>query len=195
MSMSSRRTSGERGATLPEYGLLIALIVVVFLGAIQRLEGSGRTQLEEREGVSGGSGEISGAGFAYSGGGSGGGGGGGGGGTPSTTTVDGVALPATEVGKKDGSEWVAAVTMVVTSDGVKVQGAIADVTFTYGTTSISVTCPEASNKKGEIVCALGSIPGTETTVTMVVDNISGTNISYSAPTPQPSTVFSRPPRF
>jgi len=188
---SRRRSRGERGATLPEYALVVSLVLVVCLGAISSLERSGRSQLNDRRNASGGSGEVSGVGFAYTGGGGSGGGGGGGGGG-SSTNVDGVSLPATETGKKDKTVWVAAVTMVVSSGGTAVQGALATVTFAYGTTSIQVTCPEASNNQGKITCALGDIPGTVASATMVVDNISGTNITYTAPTPKPTTIFTRP---
>lgn len=188
---SPQRFTGDRGATLPEYGLIIAFVVVVSLVAIDRLETASTSRLEDREGSSGATQEVSGSGFTYSTG-SGSSGGGGSNPPPSTVVVDGVTAPSPVNGSKNTSTtWNATVDVTVSSGGQAVEGARADVTFDVGGTITVVTCPLPSNKKGEITCAYSGIPASLATVTMTVTSIYGANIDGSN-APQVTVQFDRP---
>lgn len=183
----------ERGATTVEYALIVALVVVVGLGAITQLRENSENKLEQRELSSGGGVEISGKGFSYTGaGGVAGGGSDGGGGT--TTVVDGVAFPSSGLksSKQNQDFWIANVTVVLSSGGTDVENANVAVTWTYGTSTTTVACPLPSDKKGEVQCELASIPKAVASVTVEISTITGSSISYTTPTPAPSVSLTRP---
>jgi len=187
----------DRGAALVEYALLVALLAVVSLGAISNLRESSGDELEERELSSGGGVEVSGAGFSYGGGGGSSGGGGGGGGTPSTVTIDSVTFPTakgTAGDKVKGTpvNWIANVTVQVASGTDKIENAIVTVSWTDGATTTTVQCPGATNKQGKVECELTKIPMTVSEVTLTIVSVTGTNLSYTVPSPPPSQIVDGP---
>jgi len=190
------RGGRDRGATLPEYALGVGLVVVASIGVVTFLEDESGNALDEQAEVAGGGNEVSGAGYSYGGGGGGTTTGGSTGGTPppTTTVVDGVTLKNAK-GTKQGKDpaWIANVTVDVSASGDDVEGATVQVTFANGAFSSTVTCPQTSDSKGEVECELASIPNAVTSVTATVEAISGTNITYTPPSPKVSTSISAPP--
>ncbi|MGK2903004.1 MAG: Flp family type IVb pilin [Mycobacterium sp.] len=183
---------GDRGATLPEYAMIVALVVIVSLGAITRLRDGSTEELEERESVSSGANDVSGAGFTYSvtpGGSTGDD-------TdppPTLVTPDSVTTPDSQTGSKNtDATWNGSVTIIVSAGTEKVQNALAQVTFDVAGTLTTVSCPLPSTKKGEIACEISGIPEGVTSITMVVDRIYGSNIVEYVPDPKPMTVFDCP---
>lgn len=142
-----RRSPADRGATLVEYAMLVALVVVVSLGAITSLQTSGRGEL-----TAGGSRVGSAPDGAYYPGGS-----------TSTTTPSGTtsttaapvsvqpsSLTATPASTDDGSKWIANATVTITATSSPfggVAGVIVTGTWTLpgggssSTTSCTTTAP------------------------------------------------------
>lgn len=183
----------DRGAALPEYALGLGLVVLASLAAINSLGDASTNELAEREAVTGAGTELTGEGFTY-GGASGGGSSSGGtdGGTPAATVVDLVMLKGQKGTKQTKDSWIANVTVDLSSNGDAVENATVTVSFVYGSTTSSTTCPLPSDKKGEAECELASIPGDVTSVTATVDSVSGADITYTPPSPKVSTTISRP---
>jgi hypothetical protein len=183
----------DRGATLPEYALIVGLVLVVCLTAISKLQRDSARELDERKSSSGASAELSGQGFTYSTGGGSSGGGTGGDPPHVVQTVDGVAFDKPTSKKNNPNpNWIATVTVMVSSGSTKVQNALVEVTFTHGTSSTTFTCPLASNDKGEVVCQLTGIPNANSSATMVVERVYGTNIAYTQPATKPTQSFAKP---
>jgi Flp pilus assembly pilin Flp len=116
--------SRDRGATLVEYALIIALLVVVLIGAIQRFEGNAEDRYDERAGQGapaeefgrlgpdGGTGTDPGEGEE-----------------PGGTVASLVVEPLTATAPASNNTWSMTVTVRVLGDGVPLGG----VTFTSPT--------------------------------------------------------------
>lgn len=107
----------ERGATVVEYALAVAVVVVLCLGALQVLEDESEDRLSDRGDVAGAPLDESFRGLGESAG-SPGGGGGGGGGTPGPTGIRlGSLVGGFQQGFPDVAKWDAVVTVTFTDNG------------------------------------------------------------------------------
>jgi hypothetical protein len=120
----------DRGASLPEYALAIALVAVASIGAIQYLQDRGEQRLSSSDARIGTPAD----GASYSGGGSGPG--------PTTPTTTAPADEPMTVGSvtadppasNDGSKWIANATITVLDDqGDPLQGVLVSGAWTIGT--------------------------------------------------------------
>lgn len=189
--MRSVRARSDRGATLVEYALGVALIAVVCIGAVQRLEDAGGSKVDDGAADRGRPSEqlyLPSSSGVIVGGGSGSSVGSG----PATVEVLDI------VGSADndpGSDWAAAVTVrvknVATPDlwsGVTVSGTWY---YTKGGTAMTQagTCPTDISGQCTISIANLKKSGANEIASVEFRNVvlSGTGITHQAPSPDPTS--------
>jgi len=168
----------DRGATLPEYALLIGLVVVVCIGVISYLTDASDAEVDQRSGEIGTPSEDN----ALPAGGGGGGGtstGSTDGGTPTDVVAHVGGLSGATTTSSNGTKWSATVTIsVVDASGQPVAGATVTASWSAGNkggtsclTSSTGTCPITSDtfNRG------GGNP--VTSVEFTVSNVSGDSVT------------------
>lgn len=196
--------AGERGATLVEYAMLVALVAIVLLGALQYLTDESSDELEARADRSG-SPDLDSTGVPAPPSGGGGSGGGDGGSTTPPITVS-VSSP-TGCWAGDSKNWTANFTIIVTdaatgapvnqaivtakltrlrADGTVLQELSPDPkeTLTDGTAPFSVLGLDASSgppdeRTGRVVFELVNVTGVDPP------------INFTLPSPPPSATADR----
>jgi Flp pilus assembly pilin Flp len=167
-----RRISLERGATLVEYAMGVALLCVVSLGAIQFMEDEASDNFNARADRSGAPdiNDVADGGTTDGGATTGGSDGTDGGPAPEEVFFDGFSGASSH---GNPAKWTAVITVtVVDSNGDAVDGARVIGTWTYGTTTQTVTCNQTSNK-GECKFQVSELPPSTDSVTFTLNEISG----------------------
>lgn len=177
--------AGQRGATLAEYALALGLVVVALASGARVLEGAARDDLESRAQTAGAP-DLQASGPASST-------------TTVSTTTAPMAPPATTSGQttvtatatgrgaKDGSDWVATVTVVVRDQATG-----------EAMSGLSVTAQWSAGVTGETSCVTGTSgscamstseinrrgSGSVSSVTLTVLDVTGPNATLAPPAPQ-----------
>lgn len=177
----------ERGATLVEYSLIIALVVVVSLGALTTMTDRGEARLAARAGAAGTPSESIGA-LPAGGGGGGTTGGttGGGGGTTVTATIG----PSNMSGQASdaGQKWIAQITIRVTSSAGPVSGATITGSWDAGGNNGDSEC--TTDAAGECTVQRTNINDNNSSTSFTVEELTSGDpnitIDYTPPTPPDS---------
>lgn len=194
---AATRGRADRGATMVEYALGVALLVVACLGAISFLEDESRDSLDE-------SSDLAGNPDGLEAGSPGGSTGGTTGGDTGGTTTDGSTDPADApdgvvVSSITGTstiappDWVATVSVIASdSSGALAQGVLVTGTWDPAVAGSTVSCTTGADgrcvftQQGMKRSGGNSIPQTTFTVTSMTFPTSSPPVTYTLPDPPPS---------
>jgi Flp pilus assembly pilin Flp len=196
------RRGGERGATLPEYGLIFALVVVVSIGAISFLEDRSRESLNARSDRAGnpdaaeagnpgsGTGGTTGSSTGSSTG----------SGTSGPVAPSGVTVSSiTGVATSTPPDWQATVTVIVRDDSNAVAPSVLiTANWNPAVAGSTVSCTSDSNgrcifsQKDMKANGGGEINQVTFTVTGLSFPSSSPPVTYTLPSPPPSVTVSKP---
>lgn len=188
MMMLRKRLRSDAGATLVEYALLVALILVVSIGAISALE----DRADERAGSTAGRIGAPGDAAYYGGGTTGGSTGGSTTGPPppppSTVTVS--SITSTPPPTNDGSKWVASATITVVDGATPLVGVIVTGSWTIegpgGGSPTTATCPTGIT--GACAVQFNSIQDSKEQVRFTVTKLTKDGVDTVPPDPKPYVI-------
>ncbi|MGQ0830346.1 MAG: Flp family type IVb pilin [Microthrixaceae bacterium] len=170
-----KERDAERGATVVEYAMAVALVLVVSIGAISRLQTSSKSELASdgtRVGSAGDNAYYPGASTTSTTT-----------ATTTTTTTPSVAvhpssLTATPAASNNGSKWIANATVtVVNSAGVPVPGALVQGTWSSPTPSVTSSCTTTAS--GTCTLQRTDINDSKPTAQFDITAITGTGLSWT----------------
>lgn len=184
-----RHSDADRGASLVEYALAVALILVVSMVAIKRLETNERSKLSSRASGIGTPNEDT---RVRGGSGTGGGSGGSPGGGSASATV---SFPPTMDGStavESNSKWLATIAIQVLDDsGNPVAGATVSGDWNPDTNSETATCITSS--AGSCTVTISSINQNVSGVSYKLTSVTGSsNLTVNYSGGQPTLALSRP---